>query len=252
MADTPDASPEAPSPATLDWREGDVPVSERWGDVYFSAEDGLAETRHVFLDGNRLPERMAGASAFSIGELGFGTGLNVLAAWELWDQVAAPGGCLNVNTADIAPMSQRDIARVYRTRPGLADRAKRLIEGLDRSGMWMDQSKGSEPLVRRVVVDLGSLHLTLWIGDARETVPRWGLSVSCWFLDGFAPARNPEMWEPALLQSVFAQTVPGGGFATYTAAGVVRRRLLASGFDVAKRPGFGSKRHMLTGERPAR
>lgn len=222
----------------LDWRDGNLPVSRRYGDIYYSASDGLAESRHVFLAGNDLPRRWPGAGAFTIGELGFGTGLNFLAAWELWQTLAAPGARLRYTAFEIAPLGPREMARALSRWPSLSDRAGELLAA------WAD------PLPDGAAIELPGVRLELAIGDARTAVPRWRGAADAWFLDGFAPAKNPELWEAGLLAAVFDRTRPGGSVATYSAAGVVRGNLAAAGFRVLKRPGFGTKRDMIVGHRP--
>ena len=122
-------------------------------------------------------------------------------------------------------------------------------------GRWPELAPLAAALLPAVRPDaeiaLAGLRLTVVTGDARETLPRWGGTADAWFLDGFAPARNPEMWEPALLAAVHDRTVPGGTAATYSAAGAVRRALAAAGFETARAPGFGAKRHMTLARRPA-
>jgi tRNA U34 5-methylaminomethyl-2-thiouridine-forming methyltransferase MnmC len=213
------------------WRDGDVPVSERFQDPYFSLEDGLEETRYVFLAGNDLPGRFA--PGFSIAELGFGTGLNFLATCQAWDE-AGIDGALHFTSFEAYPLAPHDMSRALSAFPALGDRPARLIEALAEGG----------------VANLGSVTLELIIGDARETVPSWGGLADAWFLDGFAPARNPELWEPALLSEVFKHTRRGGTAATYTAAGAVRRALSEAGFQVWRGQGFGRKRHMTHARRP--
>ena len=214
------------------WRDGDVPVSERFQDPYFSLENGLEETRHVFLSGNGLPERFR--REFSIAELGFGTGLNFLATWQAWEAWGIDGA-LHFTSFEAYPLASPDMMRALSAFPTLGDRPARLIAALT-------EGEG--------VARLGSVTLELVIGDAREAVPAWGGLADAWFLDGFAPARNPELWEPALLSAVFRHTRPGGTAATYTAAGAVRRALSEAGFDVWRGTGFGRKRHMTHARRP--
>lgn len=229
----PDASLRGPE---LSWAEHDVPVSLRFADPYYSAADGLAEARHVFLAGNGLPAAWVGRPRFRIAELGFGTGLNVLAARQLWRETRAAGARLQVTSFELAPLGRAEIARALARWPGLASVAAELLDAWTPAGGRFD---------------FGDTVLDVVTGDARETVPRWQGPADAWFLDGFAPARNPELWEPALLQAVHDRTAPGGSFATYTAAGAVRRALAAAGFEVARRPGFGPKRAMTAGHRPA-
>ena len=218
--------------AELEWRDGRVPVSTRFEDPYFSIHDGLEETRHVFLAGNDLPARFGGA--FAIAELGFGTGLNFLVAWDAWE-TAGGQGALRFTSFEAFPMALRDMETALAAFPALAARAARLL------ALW-------QPGAGPVEIAPG-VTLEVLIGDARLRLPQWKGVADAWFLDGFAPARNPELWEPELLQAVHDHTAPGGTLATYTAAGAVRRALEATGFTVTRAPGFGRKRHMTTGRR---
>ncbi len=220
--------------AELDWRAGDVPVSRRFNDPYFSLDDGLAETRHVFLTGNGLPARFRGG--FRVGELGFGTGLNMLVMAEAWAAAGAPG-TLHLTSFEAYPMAAEDMARALAAFPALAPRAARLLEGWTAGAARIDLGGGA--------------RLEVIMGDARETLPSWTGCADAWLLDGFAPARNPELWEPDLMAAVAAHTAPGGTAATYTAAGHVRRALAAAGMDVNRVPGYGRKRHMSVARKPS-
>lgn len=210
--------------AELSWRDGAIPVSTRFDDPYFSLENGLAETTHVFLAGNDLPARFQ--PGFHIAELGFGTRLNALAAWAAWD-AAASGGALSFTSFEAFPMRSDEMARALSAFPELAPRAERLLAAFDGTSARLD-----------------TLNLTVIRGDARDTLPAWAGRADAWFLDGFSPARNPELWAPELMAEVARHAAPGGTAATYTAAGFVRRGLEAAGFDVTRAPGFGRKRHM--------
>ncbi|MDG4649437.1 tRNA (5-methylaminomethyl-2-thiouridine)(34)-methyltransferase MnmD [Roseibacterium sp. SDUM158017] len=211
----------------LDWRGG-VPVSGRFDDPFYSLEDGLAETRHVFLAGNGLPGRFR--DGFSIAELGFGTGLNFVAAVAAWAG-ARIDGCLRFTSFEAYPLSPEDARRALDAFPEAAPHAPLVEAALAGSGR----------------ASAGGVTLEIVRGDARETVPRWTDMADAWFLDGFAPARNPELWEEGLLSSVARHTAPGGTCATYSAAGAVRRALAEAGFAVERVPGYGRKRHMTTG-----
>ncbi|SDE70853.1 tRNA (5-methylaminomethyl-2-thiouridine)(34)-methyltransferase MnmD [Limimaricola pyoseonensis] len=213
--------------AKLDWRDGRVPVSTRFDDPYFSLEDGLEETRHVFLAGNGLPDRFGGD--FRIMETGFGTGLNFLVAWEAWETAGARGS-LRFTSFEAFPMDPAEMARALAAFPGLAARAERLVAA-------MEQGFGPH------LFD-GAVTLEVVVGDARETLPAHEGLADAWFLDGFAPAKNPELWGEALMAEVAAHTAPGGTVASYTAAGHVRRALAAAGLEVARAKGYGRKRHM--------
>lgn len=208
----------------LDWRAGDVPVSVRFDDPYYSLENGLEETRHVFLSGNGLPARFR--DGFQVAELGFGTGLNLLASLQAWRAAAVPG-VLRFTSFEAYPMAPRDMIRAQAGFAGLEDLAAELA-----------------PHWGAPVIELDDLRFELIEGDARQTLPRWQGCADAWYLDGFSPAKNPELWGEALMAQVAAHTAPGGTAATYTAAGFVRRGLAAAGLEVTRQPGYGRKRHM--------
>ena len=219
-------------PADLDWRDGVIPVSTRFDDPYFSLNDGLSETRHVFLAGNRLAERLC--DGFQVAELGFGTGLNLLALQILWAGMGAPG-TLRFTSFEAFPMQAADIARALDHFPEARAMADPFLT------QWaVGQTRLSLPGIEAEIV----------IGDARATLPAWPGRADAWFLDGFSPAKNPELWADDLMAEVAAHTAPNGTFATYTAAGAVRRALSAAGFAVERQPGHGRKRHMSVGRLP--
>jgi tRNA U34 5-methylaminomethyl-2-thiouridine-forming methyltransferase MnmC len=211
----------------LDWRADTIPVSRRFDDPYFSLGGGLAETRHVFLAGNRLPDRFR--DGFQIAELGFGTGLNLLATL-----LAHTGnGHLRFTSFEAFPLPATDIARALQAFPETAPVA----------GAFLTQWASGARTLR-----FPTLTATIIIGDARDTLPLWQGRADAWFLDGFSPAKNPELWSPDLMLEVARHTAQGGTFATYTAAGHVRHSLAEAGFIVTRQPGFGRKRHMTTGQ----
>ena len=213
-------------PAELGWRNGGVPVSTQFDDPYFSLEDGLAETRHVFLAGNDLPARFR--DAFHIAELGFGTGLNFLTTLQAWREAGSPG-VLHFTSFEAFPMTVADIRRALSVFSGLP------VDALE---------PGTTAMTLPSEVTGPDFCLKIIQGDARQTLPKWQGHADAWFLDGFSPAKNPELWEDSLLAEVARHTAPDGTAATYTAAGFVRRGLEAAGFTVERAPGFGRKRHM--------
>ena len=232
------SSADDPSPL-IDWQDGQ-PVSRRFGDVYFSRDSGLDETRHVFLEGNALRERWAALPPkghFTIGETGFGTGLNFAAAWALWEERTPPDARLRYVSVERYPLAPPDIARTLAMWPELARYREALL------AQWTEVAPGWH----RFVFGGGRLVLTLLAGDVRTALPRLDARVDAWFLDGFAPARNPGMWHPEVLAQVARLSATGATCATYTVAGEVRRGLEAAGFAVEKTPGFGRKREMLRG-----
>ncbi len=210
--------------AQLSWREGGLPISEQFDDPYFSLHNGLAETEHVFLAGNDLPARFA--PDFHIAELGFGTGLNLMTSWRAWEQ-AGHKTPLYFTSFEAFPMAPNEMARALAAFPAIAPWAQRFL------GAWDGET-----------CDLNTLKFNMITGDARDTLPHWPLSADCWFLDGFSPAKNPELWEASLMQAVYDHTKTEGTAATYTAAGFVRRGLTDAGFKVSRITGFGHKRHM--------
>lgn len=220
-------------PQSLHWRDGEVPVSTRFDDPYFSLENGLAETRHVFLAGNDLPARFDGP--LHIAELGFGTGLNVLTCVDAWQRHGA-GQPLHLTSFEGFPITPEDMARALAAFPELGD----LVPGL--LAVWSPDGGTWAPFP--------GVTLTVIIGDARETLPAWQGRADAWFLDGFSPAKNPELWQPELMAEVARHTAPGGTVATYTAAGFVRRGLADAGFTVERAPGYGRKRHMTKATLP--
>lgn len=215
--------------AAIDWTEGAVPVSRRFDEPYFSLAGGLEETRHVFLAGNGLPDRFR--PGFHIAETGFGTGLNLLVVWMAW-RAAGIAGPLRFTSFEAYPMTAPDMARALAAFPQAAAVASPLL----------DQWAAGQ---RRLVLD--GLEACVILGDARTTLPAWDGSADAWFLDGFSPAKNPELWQADLMAEIARHTAPGGTFATYTAAGAVRRALAGAGFTVDRCPGYGRKRHMTAG-----
>ena len=210
----------------LTWRDG-VPVSTRFDDPYYSLAGGLEEARHVFLAGNDLPERLR--PGFHVAELGFGTGLNLAALL-----IAAGGVPIRFTTFEAWPMAVDDMRRGLDAF-GVAGVMARVLDALARGDDAMDGASLSFRLVR---------------GDVGLSLPRWTGRADAWFLDGFSPAKNPQMWTPALLSEMARHTTPGGTAATFTAARAVRDALTAAGFEVTRVAGFGRKRHMTRARLP--
>ena len=219
----------------LQWRDG-APASARFDDVYFSG-DGLAETDHVFLGGIGAPELWKGRRRFCIAETGFGTGLNFLRAWQLWRDTAPAEARLDYVSVEGFPLSAAELERAHAAFPGLGELASALRAALpaDVSGYHLCRLDG------------GRVRLLLLYGEVREMLADLAARVDAWFLDGFAPAKNPDMWTPEVFTEIARLTVPGGRLATFTAAGAVRRGLEGVGFSMDKRPGHGAKRECLSG-----
>jgi tRNA 5-methylaminomethyl-2-thiouridine biosynthesis bifunctional protein len=236
----PPASDAPAQQANLEWNEHGQPLSQQFADVYFSNEDALAETRYVFLANNQLPERFAALKAHEhlvIGETGFGTGLNFLCAWQLFEQQAVAGAHLHFVSAEKYPLNQTDLTRALALWPELAAYSEQLLA----------QYVALHPGYQRLVFAEGQIVLTLLIGDALELFGQLEGQIDAWFLDGFAPAKNPDMWTPELFAELaklsYAETTLG----TFTSTGYVRRRLNEAGFKMKRVPGLGKKWEVLKG-----
>lgn len=232
----------APSirPADIVW-EVNQPVSARFGDVYFCHDNGLAESRYVFVDHNRLHERfqrVVCGQSFVIAEAGFGTGLNFLAAWQAWQQAEpAAGAVLHFVSVERYPLTDQDIKRALSAWPELHALADQLLSQYP-------------PLVsgqHRLVFEHGQVRLTLYFGDALAAWDDMEFTADAWFLDGFTPALNPELWGDAIAHAVARHSRQDTTVATYTAAGHVRAALNEAGFEMQKVPGFNQKKVMLAG-----
>jgi len=236
--------PPATEPADITWRDG-VPESSRFGDVYFNRYNGLAETRYVFLKQNRLTERfqtLGRGQHFVIAEAGFGTGLNMLAAWAEWlsERPNDDHGILHFVSAERFPLTRTDLKKALALWPELSPLANELIAQYP-------------PLIRgthRLVLAGGRVRLTLYFGDVLDAWRDLEFRADAWFLDGFSPALNPDMWLDDVITQVYQHSKPGTTLATFTSVSRVQRALSTTGFLVQKAPGFGDKRDMLTAALP--
>ncbi len=210
--------------------------SKRFDDVYASAAGALDETRHVFLSGNGLPERWRDRPRFVIVETGFGAGLNFLATWAAWRETVAPGACLHFISVEKHPFRRADLHRVLASWPALAALASELIE----------EYPPLAPGFHRLSFDGGRVKLTLLFGEVLDSLRQVDAGADAFYLDGFAPAKNPDMWTDSVLRELARLARPGATAATYSVAGAVRSGLAAAGFEVERRAGFGRKREMLT------
>ncbi|CAI4148326.1 tRNA (mnm(5)s(2)U34)-methyltransferase / FAD-dependent cmnm(5)s(2)U34 oxidoreductase [Alteromonas macleodii] len=234
--------------AQVHFNESGTPVADHFDDVYFSNDSGIDETQHVFVAGNDLAERWQQwrTPTFVIAETGFGTGLNFLVAMRAFNEFRAanpdhPLKRLYFITTEKFPLPQQDMQRALEAFPALKDEAKAL------ASLYPMGLEGCH----RLHFDNHSTTLDLWIGDVHELLPQWHSPVNglidAWFLDGFAPSKNPDMWTDALFSQMARLSKTGTTFGTFTAAGIVKRGLAGVGFTIKKRNGFGRKRDMLTG-----
>jgi len=220
-------------PAQLEFDAGGHPWSERYGDVYASRDGAFGQARHVFLGGNDLPQRWARCEQFVVLETGFGLGTNFLAAWQAWRDDPARPRRLHFVSVERHPLAAADLIRI----------APESLQPLaaDLAAQWPLPLAG----LHRLVFEGGRFALTLALGDAAAVVPELVLGADAFFLDGFAPDRNPDMWSPPLLRALARLARPGATLATWCTARGVRDALIASGFAVERRPGYGHKREML-------
>ncbi len=227
--------------AQLDLDAEGRPHSRVFDDVYFSDQSGLEETRYVFLEQNRLRERFAAlkpGERLVIGETGFGTGLNFLCAWQLFEQHACADARLHFISVEKYPLTHADLQRALALWPQLQPFAARLLA----------QYHAIHPGFQRLLLDSGRVTLTLLIGDAMEQLPQLDAQVDAWFLDGFAPAKNPDMWTAELFAELARLAAPGSTISTFTSTGWVRRLINAAGFKMKRTPGIGHKWEILRGE----
>ena len=215
-----------------------VPHAADFEDGYYSAQDGLAESRHVFLDGNGLSSRLGDGGHFVIAETGFGTGLNLLAL--MVEMKRHPNCQVDFVSIEGFPLEEHALAAAHAQFPEITEAAADLRRALP--PRW--------PGYHITSLCEGRLTLHLHYGDVGSVLPELAFQADAWFLDGFAPARNPEMWNEGIMNHIGRLTSPGGTLASFTSAGYVRRGLITAGFDIEKRPGFGRKREMIAGVKP--
>ena len=252
-------------PAVIDWQIDDsgnsVPVSREFGDVYFSHADGLAESRYVFIEGNNLPERLAKLSAqqsFTISELGFGTGLNLLAVWQLWRQLRnthphLATARLHFMTTELHPIALTDLTQILGLWAVRAPELRDLIEQLLASYPTLIAG------AHRLNFYDDNLTIDIWLGDASESLSKLATDIAgqnstsqnsakidAWLLDGFAPSCNESLWAESIFRQMQRLSGLGSSAATYSCAGVVKRGLQSAGFTIKKIKGFGRKNEMLT------
>lgn len=220
------------------WRDGTIPHSTRFDDPYYSVHDGRVETDYVFIGGNHLPERWPEINYCTIAELGFGTGLNFLQTVYRWQNLCTPKQCLEFISFEQYPLPAQAIVRAISRWPELDGLCQKLVN------QWRID-------LPKITIEFSeSCQLQIYFADANTALPDLNLAADAWYLDGFAPAKNPQLWNSNLLQSVYDKTKTGGSFATYCAAGQVRRDLQQVGFEVERIKGFATKREMLRGRKP--
>lgn len=224
--------------AKPEWRDGQ-PYSPEFEDVYFSADNGVEETEHVFIQHNQLQERFSQCKVndFVIAETGFGSGLNFLISVKHWLECSTKQSTLYFYSVESMPFTPADLARAHKAWPEL----KKYADELQQQYQVASYGFHSFELFQ------GRIKLLLMIGDVEAMLPQMQASVDAWFLDGFAPGLNQKMWSAEVFSQIKRLSHKGSTFSTYTAVGDVKRGLMAVGFDVKKISGCGNKRHMLSG-----
>ncbi|GAP37029.1 FAD-dependent 5-carboxymethylaminomethyl-2-thiouridine(34) oxidoreductase MnmC [Piscinibacter sakaiensis] len=225
--DTPGALPSA----GLQLRPGEPPRSLAYQDVYHPASGALAQARHVFLAGNGLPERWRGTARFVVLETGFGLGNNFLATWQAWCDDPQRCGRLVFVSVEGHPVDAAEL-RAAHAGSALPARAAALCDA------WPPRTAG----LHRLAFDGGRVELLLAFGDIAASLPALVAEVDAVYLDGFAPARNPAMWEPRVFKAIARLGRAGTTAATWSAARAVRDGLKAAGFSVSAAAGQGGKR----------
>ena len=220
----------------LFWQDGIIPVSSRFDDPYYSREGGLAESNHVFLSGVNLPREWVNKSCYTLVELGFGTGLNFLSTWRAWRN-CSHNGRLNFVSIEAYPVDIGSMRRAHQAFPEISELSEILCGSLP-------QRRPGYHLVR---FDNGRVSLLLIYLDVLDALSTMQLKANAWYLDGFSPAKNPEMWTSEIFHRIGTLSLAGAQIATFSVASNVKRGLQEAGFEIKKRRGFGSKRECLKG-----
>ena len=212
--------------------------SDLYNDVYFSSSGAEAESEHVFIDGNNLKERFSASRYFTIAEVGFGTGLNLLKTIKEWEKFFIVGKKLTYFAFEAHPLPPSILVQAHNEWPTLKDFSKLLINSYT--------TTPTESIIYEL--DKFNVTLKLIVGDINKSINQITTQIDCWFLDGFSPAKNPQMWSDLLFHGMKQLSKPGSTtFATYSCAKAVREGLIKNSFKVSKIPGFGNKKHMLRG-----
>jgi tRNA 5-methylaminomethyl-2-thiouridine biosynthesis bifunctional protein len=225
------------TPARLNWTEDHTPYCDEYDDIYFTRQGGIEESKAVFLEGNKLPERWLDRARFCIAEAGFGTGLNFLVSADCWLKTARHDAQLYYISIEKHPINKQDLAEIYSKYPQFNVLSTQLLQH------YPNPNQG----YHSITLNQGKIHLTLIFDDIESALGEFIGKADAWYLDGFSPQKNPQMWSQSVFKKIQQRTAVNGTFSTYTAAGFVRRQLEQCGFIVSKVKGFGKKRERLIG-----
>lgn len=233
--------------STIIWNDNQIPISRYFDDVYFNTDGAVDETRYVFIEGNCLYDRFLQhqQETFTIGETGFGSGLSFLITWQTFKQFRQKNPNsnlkkLNFFSVEKYPLSASEMSKIH----------NKVINHND--ALWPLAKQLQDSLKRSDVDSLEEANLLICYDDIScfaDFLVQQNSFIDAWFFDGFSPAKNPDMWSESLFKQCYDLTSKGGSFATFTAAGFVRRNLINAGFNIKKRKGFGLKREMLIGSK---
>lgn len=223
--------------ATINWDEG-TPKSTVFNDIYYNTIDGIEEANYVFLQGNNISNRLANSNIHTIAETGFGTGLNFLNTVQVFQDNTTSENRLHFISAEKFPLDKSVLQKIYKEWPQFKEITDQVLS------QYPPQVAG----FHRISLLEGKIQLTLMLGDATDCLSKLVASVDAWYLDGFSPSKNPDMWTPELFKEVAAHSIPKQTtLATFTSASKIRNSLQVVGFDIQKRSGFGMKREIVSG-----
>ncbi|TVQ80468.1 MAG: hypothetical protein EA369_02365 [Bradymonadales bacterium] len=220
----------------LSWKDDRTPLSVQFDDIYYADEDGLAEARYIFIEGTDLCGQLSSRGRLQVAELGFGTGLNFLATVDYLQKLPDHEISLHFFSVEKFPLSKDQIRRALSRWPEIDSLTSKMLAQYQPDTEGWTKVHISE-----------SIQLHLWIGDVIDFLKLLPTKIDAWYLDGFSPRKNPEMWSTEVFEGIARKSAPGSRFSTFASAGFVRRGLESSGFQVQKRPGFGRKRDSLSG-----
>lgn len=226
--------PQIPS---IEFDANGIPSASAFGDTYFSKSGGIDECRAVFINGCGLPHAWRGKENYVIAETGFGTGLNFLTTWKLWDEESKSGNApkiLHFISFELYPFTKTQAVEALQHYPELEKYSKILLE------KWPRRAFG----VQRIWI-CENIALTIVIGDIENTLPQLSFTANAWFLDGFTPSRNEKMWSDVVFANIARLCKPDARIATYSVSGLVKNGLSNAGFIVQKQKGFATKRERL-------